>query len=200
MNRITHRNPTEFAVLGALDLQDSHGYKIVSFLQDALSGTCWLGKSQIYALLSKLEQDQLVTHERVEQTNLPARKVYSLTPDGHATFDKWLTAPVPHMRDLRVEFLIKLFFARLRSENAEMVLLSEQLQVCESKQSRLIEVRSGASNRIVQEALDYRISMARAACVWLESLVHKSSRPAAQPGPTWGSTSHWKAYNEKKKS
>jgi len=181
-------NPTEFAVLGALDLQESHGYKIVSFLQDALSGTCWLGKSQIYALLSKLEQEQLVTHERVEQTNLPARKVYSLTPNGHVVFDKWLTAPVPHLRDLRVEFLIKLFFARLKSAHTEKDLLRTQLYECELKRSRLIEVRSAASNRIVEDALDYRILMAGAACAWLQTLTTKLSSPASQPGTTEGST------------
>ena len=88
-----------------------------------------------------------------------------------------------NLRDLRIEFLIKLFFARLRSEDTEMVLLSEQLEVCKSKRSRLIELRSGASNRIVQEALEYRISMAQAACVWLETLIKQTSNPASKPVP-----------------
>jgi DNA-binding PadR family transcriptional regulator len=176
------RNPSEFAVLGALDAQDSHGYKIVLLLQDALSEVCWLGRSQIYALLLKLEKERLVTHKRVEQTNLPARKVYSLTPDGQAAFHKWVLSPVSHMRDLRVEFLIKLFFARLNSENTERGLLSLQLEECKLQLSRLMEIRSAASNRLVQEALDYRIAMARAACSWIESLINKSHCPSVQSG------------------
>jgi PadR family transcriptional regulator, regulatory protein AphA len=152
----------------------------VAFLQENLSGICWLGRSQIYALLSKLEQEGLTVHERVEQSNLPSKKVFRLTQTGRNELHQWLTAPVSNLRDLRIEFLIKLFFARLRSEDTEMDLLSEQLQVCKTKRSRLIELRSGAPNRIDQEALEYRISMAQAACVWLKTLIKQTSNLASK--------------------
>ena len=180
LHAVPYRNPAEFAVMGALDLQDSHGYKLVAFLQENLSGICWLGRSQIYALLSKLEQERLTVHERIEQSNLPSKKVFRLTQSGRNELHQWLTAPVSNLRDLRIEFLIKLFFARFRSEDTEMVLLSEQLQVCKSKRSRLIELRSGPLNRIDQEALEYRISMAQAACVWLETLIKQTPNPAGK--------------------
>jgi len=183
LHTVSSRNPAEFAVMGALDLEDSHGYRLVAFLQENLSGICWLGRSQIYALLSKLEHEGLTTHERVEQSNLPSKKVFRLTEYGRNELHQWLTGPVLNLRDLRIEFLIKLFFARLRSEDIEMVLLSEQLEVCKSKRSHLIEVRSGASTRIVQEALEYRISMAQAACVWLETLIKQTSNPSSKPVP-----------------
>jgi len=166
------RNPAEFAVLGALHINKSHGYKLVKFLQDNLDEICWLGRSQTYALLAKLEQEGLVTHERIEQMNLPARKVFSITQRGQDTLDNWILAPVPHLRDLRVEFMIKLFFARLRSHDIETNLLSEQLDLYKSKLSRLVLLRLRASNRLMEDALDYRILMAQAACAWLESLIH----------------------------
>ncbi len=183
LHAVSSRNPAEFAVMGALDLQDSHGYRLVAFLQENLSGICCLGRSQIYALLTRLEHEGLTVHERVEQTNLPSKKVFRLTQSGRNELLQWLTAPVPNLRDLRIEFLIKLFFARFRSQDAELVLLSKQLEVCKSKRSRLIDVRSRASNRIDQEALEYRISMAQAACVWLESLIKQTSDPANKSVP-----------------
>lgn len=166
------RNPAEFAVLGALYINKSHGYKLVKFLQDNLDEICWLGRSQTYALLAKLEQEALVTHERIEQMNFPARKVFSITQQGQDTLDNWILTPVSHLRDLRVEFMIKLFFARLLSHDIETNLLSEQLDLCKLNLAQLLLLRSRESSRLMEDALDYRILMAQAACVWLESLVH----------------------------
>jgi DNA-binding PadR family transcriptional regulator len=183
LHTVSSRNPAEFAVMGALDFQDSHGYKLVAFLQENLSGICCLGRSQIYALLTKLEHEGLTVHERVEQSNLPSKKVFRLTQDGRNELHQWIITPVSNLRDLRIEFLIKIFFTRLGSQDAELVLLSKQLEVCKSKRSRLIELRSGAPNRIDQEALEYRISMAQAACVWLETLIKQTSNPANKSVP-----------------
>ncbi|MCL5125248.1 MAG: PadR family transcriptional regulator [Deltaproteobacteria bacterium] len=169
------RNPAEFAVLGALDGQDSHGYRLITFLQDNLAGVCWLGRSQIYALLTKLEHEGLVKFERMEQENFPARKVYELTTQGRNVLNEWLLKPVSYMRDLRVEFLIKLFFARLKSTTVEQNLLKSQLDLCEAKLSRLIKIKSRTSSKIVEEAIDYRISMAQASIFWLETLTRKQS-------------------------
>ncbi|MGC8605784.1 MAG: PadR family transcriptional regulator, partial [Desulfomonilaceae bacterium] len=141
------RNPAEFAVIGALYINKSHGYKLVQFLQDNLDEICWLGRSQIYALLTKLENEGLVTHERIEQMSFPTRKVFSITQQGRNTLDNWISSPVPYLRDLRVEFMIKLFFARLRSHDVEMTLLSEQLDVCRSKLARLIDRSARTSNK-----------------------------------------------------
>ena len=73
-DRSVQRNPAEFAVLGALYDEKSHGYKLVKFLQDNLDEICWLGRSQTYALLAKLEHEGLVTHERVETDKFPCAK------------------------------------------------------------------------------------------------------------------------------
>ncbi|MGC8660424.1 MAG: PadR family transcriptional regulator [Desulfomonilaceae bacterium] len=174
-DEVIHRNPAELAVLCGLDGQDSHGYKLITFLQDNLGDVCWLGRSQIYALLTKLEHEGLVTHERIEQESFPARKVYALTTQGHNVINEWLPKPVPHMRDLRVEFLIKLFFARLKSTTIEKKLLKAQLDLSEAKLSKLMKIKSRASSNIAEEAIDYRISMAQASIFWLENLTRKQS-------------------------
>ncbi len=182
IDRSVPRNPAEFAVLGALYNEKSHGYKLVKFLQDNLDEICWLGRSQTYALLAKLEHEGLVTHERVEQINFPARKVFSITQQGRNTFDNWILSPAPNMRNLRVEFMIKLFFARLHSHDCETALLSQQLDLCKSKLDRLVDLRTRTTRRVIEDALDYRIFMARAACSWLESVIHeRSNRPNRCP-------------------
>src|ERR1700694_3891192 len=66
------------------------------------------GHGQIYPLLAKLEQDGLITFERVEQTEKPDKKVYTLTDKGGDALKMWLTSPTaePSIRD---ELMLKSF-------------------------------------------------------------------------------------------
>ena len=48
----------------------------------------------IYPALAKLEEDGLVTSRTVPQDGKPARKVYSITPEGRGAFTEQLAAPL----------------------------------------------------------------------------------------------------------
>jgi DNA-binding PadR family transcriptional regulator len=165
------RNPAEFAILGALALGKAHGYKLIPFLQENLFGVCSLGKSQIYALLARLESEGLVYHESEQHGNFPARKVFDLTPEGRRTFETWLSGPVHHIREFRMVFFIKLFFAGQRSARDKLELLKAQLKVCEAKEQRLNERMRSASNNLLKQAMDYRIKVIRTTSSWLKSAI-----------------------------
>ncbi|MFH0958168.1 MAG: PadR family transcriptional regulator [Pseudomonadota bacterium] len=165
------RNPAELAVLGALDLGKAHGYKLVPFLQENLFGVCSLGKSQVYALLAKLESEGLVFHENEQHRNFPSRKVFALTPEGKKLFESWLSTPVNHIRDFRMVFFIKLFFAGQRSNREKVELLRVQLKVCESKEDAFHELLRSASNELLRQAIGYRITIIKNTCSWLKSAI-----------------------------
>jgi DNA-binding PadR family transcriptional regulator len=165
------RNPAELAILGALALGKAHGYKLIPFLQENLFGVCSLGKSQIYALLARLESEGFVYHENEQHGNFPSRKVFDLTPDGRKTFEAWSLEPVHHIRDFRIVFFIKLFFAGQRSARDKLELLQAQLKVCEAKEQRLKELMRSASNDLLKQATDYRVKVIRNTCSWLESAI-----------------------------
>ncbi len=154
-----------------LAARPAHGYDLCRELDERLGSVWKLGKSRIYAILAGLERDGLVAHKRVSQESLPPKKVFFLTDEGREVFRRWTSAPVPSIRDMRLEFLTKLFFCREASSDAEAALLREQAAVCRRKLERLTDERDRCSTEIERQACDYRIGAARAAVVWLEGLM-----------------------------
>lgn len=164
------RNPAEYPVLGMLSTGPAHGYDICRRLQTELGAVWNLGRSQIYALLSRLERDGLVAHERVGQENLPAKNIFRLTALGEEVFGAWVTTPVSHVRDMRLEFPAKLWFARQDDPLDARELIENQLAVCRAKAEVL--TRLGQSCRTEIEALSagFKLIAVEAAISWLEEL------------------------------
>ncbi len=162
---------TEYTVLGTLSLGEAHGYDVFKFLNDNLSDICRFGRSQTYAVLSRLEQEGLVFHDKVYQENLPAKKVFRLTPAGQEIFDAWMTSPVAHIRDLRVEFLVKLFFTGLKPTGVREQFVADQMETCRKKAKNLEETKVAVQTPIQMLALDYRIAIVNSTIEWLRGLL-----------------------------
>jgi len=134
-------------------------------------GIIWtLGRSQTYALLSRMEQAGLVTHQRQPQERRPDRKNFSLTPEGRKLFRDWVKAPVEHIRDLRLEFLAKIYFLEKGDRNSVKKLIEGQQEVCRDKLSRMEERKRSASTGMEGLTYGYRLSQTQAALEWLEGL------------------------------
>ncbi|HBY98660.1 MAG: PadR family transcriptional regulator [Ardenticatenaceae bacterium] len=102
--------PVRHAILGLLARRPMHGYEIDSEFEKGLRQFCHVNISQIYAYLKSLEERGWVNSETILQERNPPKKVYSLTPAGRAELLHWLVAPVLRERQIRDEFLTKLFF------------------------------------------------------------------------------------------
>jgi PadR family transcriptional regulator, regulatory protein AphA len=164
------RNPADFPILGVLWHEPSHGYDLCRELGDRLGEIWTLRNSHIYALLAGLEKDGLVRHERVDQDTRPAKKVFSITDAGRETFLEWVRSPVSNMRDIRLEFLAKLHFARLDSPSAVADLVADQLAVCLGSERRLRDRRRLCRTATERAALDFRLAMVEATEAWLARL------------------------------
>ncbi len=171
----TSRNPAEYPVLGILALGEAHGYDICRRLHKGIGPIWKLGKSQVYALLTRLERDGLVAHERVGQENLPARNIFSITPTGEEVFREWVDAPVNHVRDMRLEFLTKLWFARQADPDLERTLIEQQLAVCGKKVKTLEALKASCSTEIESRSIGFRLTIVHAAVSWLEELLIQTS-------------------------
>jgi DNA-binding PadR family transcriptional regulator len=167
----TSRNPAEYPVLGILALGAAHGYDICRRLHKGIGPVWKLGKSQVYALLTRLERDGLVAHERMGQENLPARNMFSITPTGEEVFREWVSTPVNHVRDMRLELLTKLWFARQEDPYHERTLIEQQLAVCREKMERLEARKTSSSNEIESRSIGFRLTVVHAAASWLEELL-----------------------------
>ena len=121
----------EHALLGFLQHKPLHGYELHQRIQDAQRlGLVWRVKqAHVYALLAKLEVDGLVQAELIPQEARPPKRLLQLTVAGRMAFDRWLSTPVEHGRDVRIEFLVKLFWAQQTGVVATQNLLAAQRRV-----------------------------------------------------------------------
>jgi len=149
-------------------LRPMHGYEMVCFLSDeGLDAVCPVEQSTLYTYLRNVEGRGLVawTEERVGLR--PPRKTYALTDAGRDIVDAWLRRPVGRMREIRREFLLKLFFLDLIDQDARSELLQAQIDIC---QQYLAHVRAGfaqsAFRRLVAES---KASAAEATLGWLRA-------------------------------
>jgi PadR family transcriptional regulator AphA len=128
---------TEYLLLGALFLGPKHGYEIIQFLESALESTWQVSTSQLYVLLKRLEHDGLLESRVEKQETRPSKHVFSLTFEGKKAFLEWLRSPVEHIRDLRFEFLAKLFFFQSLSFEGGSELIKAQIKSLKYIKERL---------------------------------------------------------------
>jgi DNA-binding PadR family transcriptional regulator len=131
----------EWALLGLLIQKPMHGYELYRYFTapSALGQVWYLGLSQMYKLLKRLERQDYLQVTVEEQESYPDRKVYHITSSGRAAFLQWMEKPVSHTRLIRVEFLAKLFLARLLDSEMIERVIGIQLETCQAQLTRLQE-------------------------------------------------------------
>ncbi len=168
--------PAEYAILGLLEEQPMHGYELFQRVQGAVLGQIvHIEMSQLYAFLKKLERLLLIEAELEPQGARPPRKVYRPTHQGHALFQEWLTVPVERPRDIRIFFLIKLYFVQRQSADQLPALIEREIAACERFLTSLEALRRapvGVRDQAFfdQVVLTSRIYQTRALLDWLHEL------------------------------
>ena len=103
----------EFALLGFLMAGPSHGYDLHQRVVSELGHIWHLSQSQAYAILKRLENHGDISVKIVEQEKLPARQFLHITAQGRRHFDEWMGEVSVNARSIRLEFLTRLYFARI---------------------------------------------------------------------------------------
>lgn len=97
----------------------------------------WPAKhSQIYPLLTKLEDKGLLVHEFVEQMGRPNKKIFSITEKGKQALEKW-SAKTPSDPVNRDEFLIKVYSFWLTEEEKSIKLVYDRIAKLEESVTSL---------------------------------------------------------------
>ena len=167
------KRSTEYAILGALMTGPKHGYEIMHFLGTALGSTWHIGTSQLYALLKKLEQSGLLGSKLKTQDTRPSKRIFSVTPAGKKRFLGWLQIPTEHVRDLRIEFLAKLFFFDRLSLKGGAQLIKAQTQVLEQIRERIKQREEKEKDPFNRLVFGSKIATVEA---WLQWLI-KQAKP-----------------------
>lgn len=123
----------EYSLLGFLRDAPLHGYELWQRMAtDAALRSVWrLKQAHLYAILARLEADDLIIGEQIPQPARPPKRLLRLTPSGRSAFEQWRQTPVQHGRDLRIEFLAKLFWAQQDSPATARNLITAQQGLCE---------------------------------------------------------------------
>jgi len=173
--------PAEYAILGLLEGHAMHGYEMFQQFQTGTLGQIvHLEMSQMYAFLKKLERLDYIASELEPQGVRPPRKVFHLTPLGRDIFLHWLTEPVIRPREIRILFLIKLYFIQRLLPEQTPHLIEQEIAACrkfldrlESQSKRHANTASGDEAFFDHVVLRSRIHQTRALLEWLHELQHE---------------------------
>jgi PadR family transcriptional regulator AphA len=168
--------PAEYAILGLLSERPMHGYELFQHFESGTIGEIvHLEMSQMYAYLKKLERLEYIEPQVEAQGMRPPRKVYHLTARGRDTFATWQTQVVEKPRDIRILFLLKLYFMQRLQPQQMPDLVARQIVACQHFLAHL-EARQQSSKHYDEDGfLDHivlrsRIHQTRALLDWMREL------------------------------
>ena len=170
------KNPLsmEYILLGFVTQGPIHGYDLHKKIGERQGiGLIWrIKQSHLYALLDKLEKDGLLVSKIFSGDAFPARKEFQITELGRRNFGTWLTSPVQHGREMRQEFLGKLFFLLDDNISLKHNLIQEQISICSEwiaklKEENLKQATQFPYAHIIKK---YRIYQIQAMLDWLKEL------------------------------
>ncbi len=159
---------TEYALLGALMSGPRHGYEILQFLETGLGPAWRISTSQLYALLKRLDKEGLMGSTLETQDTRPSKRVFSILPQGEKNFREWLKSPTDHVRDLRIEFLAKLFFFRNLGIQGGDALVEAQIDLLEQVKRNLMARKRKEEDRYNRLVYSFRISTLTGWLNWLK--------------------------------
>lgn len=102
-------NATRYALLGMLSLKPGSGYDIKKRMSVSTNHFWSESDGAIYPILKKLLDEDMVTCEVENLESGKPKKIYTLTVDGQAELQDWLSK-APQTTPGRDELLLKLFF------------------------------------------------------------------------------------------
>jgi DNA-binding PadR family transcriptional regulator len=169
----------EWTVLGVLSQEPLHGFAVAQLTaRGGDLGRIWqIPKPVIYRAIGRLHAAGMITATGMEPGLGPQRTIYTATAAGREEVDRWLDAPVRHIRDIRPQLLLKL--ALIDRAGAEPAGLIRQQRAVLEPIARAIETGLPAQEGFDATLLAWRKVTAAAALTFLDAIALPQSLPAA---------------------
>lgn len=174
----------EYALLGFVRDGTSYPYEVHQQLErTAILHLVWnIKQRQTYALLERLEEAGYLTSETEIHGRRPPRRMLRLTPAGLSTYHQWVIQPVEHGRELRQEFMAKLYFAQREGAETVSTLIQRQREACREWQrgfqSQLADI--AASEPLDGLVVQFRLGQVEAILAWLDRCAEALVVPTVQ--------------------
>jgi PadR family transcriptional regulator AphA len=157
---------TEHAVLGLLAEGPSHGFAISKQLEadGEVGRIITVRRPLVYRALDRLVDSGLAEAVHTEKSHSgPNRVINRITRDGRHELDRWLGSPVDHVREIRIEFLLKFAFLKRARRSPRQLIAAQQM----SLEPTLAALEDPVTDDHVEV---WRRHNARAAASYLEEL------------------------------
>jgi len=158
-------------LLGLLAAEARHGYQLIACFRDpAQLGNVWnLSTSQIYAVLKRLDAQGLISGQEIGSADAPMRVEYTLTDAGMRRLEAWLSdsEPSASVRCVRVEFLSRLYLARLLNLPT-LEIVRHQKESCRQRRAALLIECDCAEPGVGRLALELEIAQIDAIFQWID--------------------------------
>jgi PadR family transcriptional regulator AphA len=156
------------ALLGYLIENPKHAYQLNREFNQGLGQVWRLGQSLLYTQLKHLASNGLLEVEIITQPSRPARKVYHLTAKGKETFIKWLHQPVEHLRNIRLEFLVRLYFFRRLGTPGLEDMVNQQKAVLQTQINALARSAQETEDIYWRMVYEFRRGQTASVIAWLD--------------------------------
>lgn len=120
------------SLLGFFIDKPNYGYELYKHISKETSfyKIWYLKQSQFYGFLERLFNEGFLSQEMIEGDQYPDRKLFSITESGIQQLENWIIIPVKRGRDMRQEFIAKLFIAQKIYKEKTELLVENQIGVC----------------------------------------------------------------------
>ena len=107
-------------------------YEIYKFLETEIAffKIWYLKRSQFYNFLDRLYSEGLLSQQYEEGTQYPDRRIFSLKNIGYDKLNDWVISPVQHGREMRQDFLVKLYISQKYFSDNINLLVNNQRNIC----------------------------------------------------------------------
>ena len=180
----TEFTPAEYGILGLLREKPAYSYELQRHFsgKQGLGRVCPVEPGMVYASLKSLSGLELIDG-RWDNSSYPPKAVYTTTDLGEMTFQRWLLAPVGRIREVRHDFMVKLYFALREDKELAARLIEAQLAATRDYAGEIAEEQKafqdpGSFDAIV---LGSKASAARITIEWLEKAQDNLAAEFASP-------------------
>ncbi len=161
----------ELLLLGLLRREDMHGYQLHEFINGNLASCTDMKKPTAYYLLDKMAERGwiVVTKEEQVETNRPPRRVYQITPQGEAAFQKLLRENLAAYHPATFAGNIGLAFMESLPDSEAQTLLNQRREILAAELALMQSApHHGGTMQLV---IDHQVHHLSAELSWLDSVL-----------------------------
>lgn len=160
------RSLNQWVTLALLVEQPAHGFALAKALAPGsdLGRIVTVRRPLVYRALDRLVADGLAAPQQTEPGDAgPNRTVMAPTAQGVTAANRWLITPVHHVRQLRVEFLVKLRLLERRGRSNRRLVAAQRAALDETLTGLVAQAAPDVVGR-------WRAHNASAAAMFLDEL------------------------------